>query len=81
MECGCRGGERGAAIIGLLGFDGGAARALCDESIVVPSFNYGQVEDVHLVIGHIVSQYLRQRLAVVSAAAETNRRSSSRPAR
>ena len=55
--------ERGAAVIGLLGFDGGPARALCDDAIVVESFNYGQVEDTHLVIGHIVSQYLRQRLA------------------
>lgn len=55
--------SRGAATIGLLGFDGGPARERCDHALVVPSFNYGQVEDTHLVIGHIISQYLRDRLA------------------
>jgi D-sedoheptulose 7-phosphate isomerase len=54
--------DRGAAIVGLLGFDGGPARALCDDAIVVASCNYGQVEDAHLVIGHILSQHLRERL-------------------
>ena len=53
---------RGAIVIGLLGFDGGTCRALCDEALVVPSFNYGQVEDVHLVVGHVLAQYLRQQL-------------------
>jgi phosphoheptose isomerase len=57
--------ERGAAVVGLLGFDGGPARDLCDEAIVVSSFNYGQVEDAHLVIGHIISQYLRERLSAI----------------
>jgi D-sedoheptulose 7-phosphate isomerase len=57
--------ERAATIVGLLGFDGGPARDLCDEAIVVPSFNYGQVEDAHLVIGHIISQYLRERLQAI----------------
>ena len=54
---------RGAAVVGLLGFDGGPARALCDDALVVPSFNYGHVEDAHLIVGHIISQYLRQRLS------------------
>jgi len=30
--------------------------------LVVPSFNYGQVEDMHLIIGHMISQYLREAL-------------------
>lgn len=53
--------SRGATVIGLLGFDGGPARALCDDSLVIASFNYGQVEDAHLVVGHVLSQYLRQQ--------------------
>jgi D-sedoheptulose 7-phosphate isomerase len=53
---------RSANVIGLLGFDGGAARVLCDEALVIPLFNYGQVEDIHLIVGHLISQSLRQRL-------------------
>ncbi|OFW11712.1 MAG: hypothetical protein A3F69_05450 [Acidobacteria bacterium RIFCSPLOWO2_12_FULL_66_10] len=56
--------RRGASVIGLLGFDGGPARARCDDALVVPSFNYGQVEDTHLIVGHVLAQYLRQRLAL-----------------
>lgn len=55
--------ELGAVTIGLLGFDGGAALGLADVAIVIPSFNYGQVEDAHLIIGHLLTQHLRQRLA------------------
>lgn len=56
---------RSAGVIGLLGFDGGAARALCDEALVIPSFNYGQVEDMHLIIAHMITEALRQRLVAV----------------
>jgi len=55
--------ELGAVTIGLLGFDGGAARALSDVALVVESFNYGQVEDAHMVVGHVLAQHLRQRFA------------------
>jgi D-sedoheptulose 7-phosphate isomerase len=54
----------GATVIGLLGFDGGPSRARCDDALVVPSFNCGQVEDTHLIVGHVLAQYLRQRLAL-----------------
>jgi hypothetical protein len=46
----------------LLAFDGGEALALCHETLLVPSFNYGQVEAAHLIVGHILAQHLRQLL-------------------
>jgi D-sedoheptulose 7-phosphate isomerase len=53
--------ERGATTIGLLGFDGGAARALVDLAIHVPCDDYGLVEDAHSAIGHVVPAQRQQR--------------------
>jgi len=55
--------EIGAATISLLGFDGGAARALSDVALVIESFNYGHVEDAHMIIGHVLAQHLRECLS------------------
>ncbi len=53
----------GAVTIGFLGFDGGALKKLCDLSLVIetPKGQYGPVEDVHLVIDHLISTYLTFR--------------------
>ena len=50
-----------AQVVGLLGFDGGAAQEQCDTAIVVESDDYGVVEDAHLVINHILVEYFRER--------------------
>jgi D-sedoheptulose 7-phosphate isomerase len=47
--------ERGAVTIGLLGFDGGIMKSLCDYFIHVPCNDYRLVEDVHLAISHCLS--------------------------
>jgi D-sedoheptulose 7-phosphate isomerase len=54
--------ERAATIIALLGFDGGEAAALADECVVVPASDYGIVEDVHMVLNHVLVGYFRERL-------------------
>jgi D-sedoheptulose 7-phosphate isomerase len=53
--------ERRAKVIGLLGFDGGKLKALCDEHLLVPSDQYGVIEDMHMAIAHILTFYLKQR--------------------
>jgi D-sedoheptulose 7-phosphate isomerase len=53
---------RGARTIGLLGFDGGAARQLTDVTIHIPCHNYGLVEDTHAAIGHAITTAIRQAL-------------------
>jgi D-sedoheptulose 7-phosphate isomerase len=53
-----------AEVVALLGFDGGQAAGLADLAIVVPSRDYGVVEDVHLVINHILVEHFRTRLAL-----------------
>jgi D-sedoheptulose 7-phosphate isomerase len=46
----------GAKTIGFLGFkDGGKLAGIVDQAIIVQSDNYGQIEDVHLVLEHLIS--------------------------
>src|ERR1700751_3281409 len=54
--------ERAATNIALLGFDGGAALKLADEYVLVPVHDYGVVEDLHMVLNHILTEYFRARL-------------------
>lgn len=53
--------ERGAKVVGLLGFDGGKLKALCDEFLLIASDQYGVIEDMHMAVAHIVTFYLKQK--------------------
>lgn len=54
--------QNAATIIALLGFDGGEAVALADECVLVPSSDYGVVEDLHMILDHVLTGYFQQRL-------------------
>lgn len=54
--------SRGAVTIGLLGFGGGRLRGMVDVPVVVSSRNYGISEDFHLILQHVVTQYLRRAI-------------------
>lgn len=54
--------ERAATNIAFLGFDGGEARELADEYILVPTDDYGLIEDVHLMLDHVLVGYFRERI-------------------
>lgn len=45
--------------IGFLGKGGGKVKNMVDVSVVVPSDDYGPIEDVHLVFNHLITEYLR----------------------
>jgi len=53
---------QGATTVGLTGFDGGRVRSIAKLGVHVPTpkGEYGVVEDIHLVINHIVGRYLMQ---------------------
>lgn len=53
----------GAVTVGLTGRSGGALGSLADVAIRVPSDDIGQQEDAHLVLCHVLSYALRQRIA------------------
>jgi len=46
--------ERGAVTIGLLGKDGGEARALCDHALVVPMGEAETLQEAHQVLVHLL---------------------------
>ena len=52
-----------AEVVGLLGFDGGEAAKLADIPLIVSSYDYGVVEDVHLIINHVLVDYFKTYLA------------------
>jgi D-sedoheptulose 7-phosphate isomerase len=52
--------KRGATTICFSGFEGGRARDLADLCIVVPCHKMVQVEDVHLIISHMIADELKR---------------------
>lgn len=53
--------EQGGKVVALVGFDGGKLKELCDIVIHVETSKgeYGPVEDIHLVIDHLVGMWLQ----------------------
>jgi D-sedoheptulose 7-phosphate isomerase len=51
--------NQGAKTIGLIGFGGGVLKEMVDEHITISNTNYGQVEDIHLMLAHAISQYFK----------------------
>lgn len=49
--------RRGAVTVGLLGFDGGRVKELVDHAVWVQEDHYGRVEDVHLILCHLIASY------------------------
>lgn len=49
----------GAITVGMTGFDGGHLKDLVDICIIVPDNNIDKVEDVHLMLGHVITSCLR----------------------
>lgn len=56
-----KGNEVGALTLGLAGFDGGKLAKIAKITIVVPSDNMQQIEDLHMIILHLVFSELRRR--------------------
>jgi D-sedoheptulose 7-phosphate isomerase len=54
----------GIHVIGLLGRDGGALRALCDVAIVVPSSTTARIQEAHIFIGHTLCAMVEAALGL-----------------
>ncbi|WP_425398126.1 SIS domain-containing protein [Aeoliella sp.] len=52
----------GVQTVALTGFTGGAIGDMADLHVNVPSCNYGIIEDLHLAIGHMITQSLKARI-------------------
>ncbi|WP_298406053.1 SIS domain-containing protein [uncultured Chloroflexus sp.] len=55
--------SKGVISIALLGKDGGAARALADHALIVPSNNTARIQEVHTLILHAICEEVEQRFA------------------
>lgn len=51
--------DNGGKVVGLSGFDGGVLKTAADACVVVPANSTPQVEGMHLVITHLMSEQLR----------------------
>jgi D-sedoheptulose 7-phosphate isomerase len=54
---------QGGTVLGLTGFDGGELNVICDVAIHVktPKGEYGPVEDIHMIMDHLITNYLSYR--------------------
>lgn len=52
--------QQGGTVMGLVGFDGGRLKDICDITIHVktPKGEYGPVEDIHMIMDHLITNYL-----------------------
>lgn len=66
------GREQGAMTIGLTGFDGGRLSGAAEVCLVVACDSMERVEDVHMVVTHVISTELRRLAEVNSAPVSVN---------
>jgi D-sedoheptulose 7-phosphate isomerase len=52
----------GIKTAGLLGGDGGAALAQCDEAVVVPDHETGRIQEAHIALGHALMELIEDGL-------------------
>ncbi|MDA8872028.1 SIS domain-containing protein [Candidatus Thioglobus sp.] len=57
---------RGGKVIGLLGFTGGELKDICNDYVHIKTGfgEYGPVEDLHLIINHIMAHWLQNKLKI-----------------
>jgi D-sedoheptulose 7-phosphate isomerase len=64
--------DHGGVTVGFIGFGGGKLASLVDHRITLSSRNYGVVEDLHLSLNHILSQFFTRELAALRPASGGN---------
>jgi len=52
--------HKGLTVVGFLGKGGGKLAPLSDVAVVVPSHDYGPIEDLHMMFDHLCIAYLRR---------------------
>jgi D-sedoheptulose 7-phosphate isomerase len=62
--------EMGLRTTGMLGFDGGKVLSMLDVPVLIPDFTYGFVEDLHMVLDHLVTAYFSRQLEVPAPTAD-----------
>lgn len=55
--------EKGGAVIGWLGKDGGRLKELVDVALIVPSDDTARIQEMHITVGHILCAIVDYRIA------------------
>jgi D-sedoheptulose 7-phosphate isomerase len=58
----CAAQEKGCHTFGLLGKNGGKLKTLCKQSYVVPSDESARIQEVHIMIEHIICQMVEEKI-------------------
>src|SRR6202012_5988037 len=61
----------GVTTLGMLGSDGGAALAECDEALVVPDRETGRIQEAHITLGHALMELIEDGLVAQGMIAPT----------
>ena len=62
--------EKNSRIIVLAGFQGGKIKDFADAAMVVPLESYEQIEDVHLIILHMIVYYFKNNPEILDSSGE-----------
>ena len=54
--------ERGAKVVGLLGYDGGSLLSLCDAAVVIPGSTSDRIQEMHIKVIHIWVELIERAL-------------------
>ena len=57
-----RGKELGCICVGFSGRDGGAMNKVCDVNVVIPSEDTPRIQEMHILVGHIVCQAIENNI-------------------
>jgi D-sedoheptulose 7-phosphate isomerase len=52
----------GLTTVALTGCDGGKVATMADVALIVSANEYGPIEDVHMILDHIIRRYLHEKL-------------------
>ncbi|MFH2058551.1 MAG: SIS domain-containing protein [Pseudomonadota bacterium] len=55
--------ERSAETIGFTGFSGGKIKEIVKKCLIVPSENYQFIEDIHMIIVHLIVSVLKEKIS------------------
>lgn len=66
--------RKGMTTLAFLGMGGGQAAGLAHHAVVVPSNDYGHIEDAHLMCNHLITAYLSRRAPTAPQAEPTSGR-------
>lgn len=58
--------KKNITVVGLTGRDGGKMKSLCDLSLVVPSTVTARIQEIHILVGHLLCGALERELGLVT---------------